>query len=74
MEKDNKSPSNDWYFKDKIESVMSVKEKNLKNCTKQMQREFHDKVTNNIYAMFIFAKSSTVSQLIREIHMIYKDR
>jgi hypothetical protein len=33
----------DWQMKEKVESLMSVKTKDLKNCTKQMVTEFHNK-------------------------------
>merc|ERR1711892_133024 len=33
----------DWSMKDSIESLMSVKTKDLKNCTKEMVVEYHDK-------------------------------
>ena len=33
----------DWTMKESVESLMSVKTKNLKNCTKKMELEYHDK-------------------------------
>merc|ERR1711881_70508 len=35
--------SMDWTMKDSIESLMSVKTKDLKNCTKEMVIEYHNK-------------------------------
>jgi len=33
----------DWTMKESVESLMSVKSKDLKNCTKEMVVEYHDK-------------------------------
>ena len=33
----------DWQMKESVESLMSVKTKDLKNCTKEMVVEYHDK-------------------------------
>ena len=33
----------DWQMKENVESLMSVKTKDLKNCTKEMVVEFHNK-------------------------------
>jgi len=33
----------DWQMKDNVESLMSVKSKDLKNCTKEMVIEYHNK-------------------------------
>ena len=35
--------SMDWTMKEQVESLMSVKEAPLKNCTKEMVIEYHDK-------------------------------